>query len=170
MKRRGYKGKGEERWSPEHLYRRAHSMDRESLRSKMGPTQIDVIKTYSAAARGFEDRGDFYKAREVLEESAKYLGNPKGFTATDPKLVRKINDKLDEINKRLPLKRRGKLERRLGFASLSIISFAIALFFISFSLTGYAVGELTQENSRLIGTSLFILGLVFTFFYFKNKK
>jgi len=169
MKRRDYKGKVEEGGFPENLYRKARSMNRESLRSESGPAQIDVIKTYSAAARGFERRRDFYRAKEVLEEAEKYLG-PKKFAATDPELVKKISSRLEQIKAKLPIKKRGKLERNLGFASLSIISFTIALFFISSSLTGYAVGELTQENSRLIGTSLFILGLVFTFFYFKNKK
>lgn len=56
------------------------------------------------------------------------------------------------------------------FASLSIISLLSALFFVSFSLTGNVIGELTQENSRLIGVILFFLGLSFVFCYIKCKK
>ena len=63
----------------------------------------------------------------------------------------------------------GKLVRQLS-PVLAIASFVIALFFISFNLTGNSIGGLTQENFRLAGTILFVLGLVFVFVYFKNKK
>ncbi|MCK4647760.1 hypothetical protein KAT24_02415 [Candidatus Pacearchaeota archaeon] len=158
-------------YSAEDLYREAQGEAKRSVRYKRGPAQIEVIKKYSGAARLFEEEGDFYKAKEVLEGAAKYLGGSNwGSTIIDPKWRKKINNKLNEINKKLPRKSRG-LERRLfALAFLSIASFIGALFFISFNLTGYATGGLAQENFRWISTSLFILGLIFTFFYFKNKK
>ena len=55
-------------------------------------------------------------------------------------------------------------------AFLAVGSFIGALFFISFSLTGSAIMESTRDDFNLMGLGLFILGLVFTFVYFRNKK
>ncbi len=80
------------------------------------------------------------------------------------------SEDVDEIEKKLnPLEARS-LEKIFVLPTLAIGSFVIALFFTSFSLTGYAVGGLTQESSRWFGLCLFACGLIFTFFYFKNKK
>ena len=68
-----------------------------------------------------------------------------------------------------PLKK-SKLEKHLNFAIPAIASFLGALFFISFNLTGNVVGEVSQNNSNWISLILFVLGMVFAFFYFKNKN
>lgn len=76
-------------------------------------------------------------------------------------LARKIREEINEIG----------LERQV-FGIVSIISFLGALFFISFNLTGNSIGNLSNENLSLywIGIGLFVLGLVFAFMFFKNKK
>lgn len=76
-------------------------------------------------------------------------------------LAKKIREEINEIG----------LERQV-FGIVSIISFLGALFFISFNLTGNSIGNLNNENLSLywIGTGLFVLGLVFAFMFFKNKK
>jgi len=63
-----------------------------------------------------------------------------------------------------------KLERQLGFAIPAIISFVVALCFISFNLTGNAIGGVSQNNSNWISVILFVLGMIFSFFYFRNQK
>ena len=51
----------------------------------------------------------------------------------------------------------------------SITFLLSALIFTSFSLTGYSIGGLVENNFRFIGTGLFILGLIFAFLHFKMK-
>ena len=69
-----------------------------------------------------------------------------------------------------PKLRQSGLERHFGFAYLAITSFVTALFFISFNLTGYVVLGQVKNNLGFFSVAFFILGLVFVFFYFKNKK
>ena len=151
--------------SAKNLYREAHKDAGRSSYNKKGPAQVEVIKKYSGAARLFEEAGDLNNARKALEEADRYLRNRTSST----QLIKKIDDKLYALNEKLHLKRRG-LERNLGYGVLSIASFVVALFFISFNLTGYSIGGLTQNSSTLISSGLFVLGLVFAFFHFKNKK
>jgi len=85
------------------------------------------------------------------------------------KLRKKVGDTIADISGKIPKKK--SIERRaIEYAVLSISSLVFALIFASFSLTGYSVLELTQNNSRFIGTIFFILGLVFAFVYFKRRK
>ena len=107
----------------------------------------------------YERKGYRERAISNYEDSLKYAFNEKD--------EYKIEEKLNELKAR---KNSGGLQKRLTFAGLTIASFVIALLFISFNLTGYSIGGLTQENFRFAGTILFLLGLVFVFFYFKNKK
>ena len=84
------------------------------------------------------------------------------------------NAYVDHVKNRLKhkikkLSRKG-LEKHFVFAVLAIGSFIAALFFVSFSLTGSTIAELTSNNLNLAGLGLFFLGLVFTFVYFKNKR
>ncbi len=60
--------------------------------------------------------------------------------------------------------------RKKAFAILSIVFLLASLFFISFSLTGNQVANLSSDNLTLTGTGLFIIGLVFVFFYIQEKK
>ncbi len=122
---------------------------------------------YKKAAEEYEGKGFLERAFSNYKDAFKFA----------PKQDEdEIGKKLNELERRkketvkFPKRTSGGLETYFSFAILAVGSFVIALFFVSFSLTGYAVGGLTQENSRWISTSLFILGLVFAFFYFKNKK
>lgn len=55
-------------------------------------------------------------------------------------------------------------------AFLSITFLVVALFSSVYSLTGYSISGLTEENFRFVGTGFFLLGLFFAFLYFKLKK
>jgi len=133
----------------------------------------EIEEREAKACRNYVTAGDAYVKLRDFNKAIQNYENATEYTTRAGR--RKIQEKIDQLEslsktkKGRPLKR-GTLERNLGFAILSIGSFVMALFFISYSLTGYAIGGLTHENSRWISTSLFILGLVFAFFYFKNKK
>lgn len=122
--------------------------------------------TKAAKFRLYNERGDAYYA------AGKNRGAYENYRKASRYVIKADKERLYRRMERVkPSKKRGKgLEKYFPLAILAIGSFAIALFFISFNLTGYVAGGLTQENSRWISTSLFILGLVFAFFYFKNKK
>ncbi|HOW36698.1 MAG TPA: hypothetical protein PLK34_00400 [Candidatus Pacearchaeota archaeon] len=64
-----------------------------------------------------------------------------------------------------------RLDKSLVLAWLAIISYVIALIFISVSITGNVVGNSSvPDNSRTISVGTFFLGLCFSFFYFRTKK
>ncbi len=142
--------------SPEELYKEAHNMARRSTNLKRGPPQSKVVRRYASAAGGFIEKGNSYMAHQILNEVREFT--------KDPKLIKMIEDKLKP-----GARKEEGIEKRFFFASLSIIFLLSALLFTSVSLTGYSVFDLTQNNSRFIGTGLFILGLVFAFLYFKLK-
>lgn len=81
-----------------------------------------------------------------------------------------IKGKISSVQNKIEDLESGGLEKKFIFPILAIATLVAALFFVSFNLTGYAIGGLTQNNSTLLGISLFILGMIFAFFYFRNKK
>lgn len=80
----------------------------------------------------------------------------------------KIRGKISNVERMLYATK--NTPRISSFAILAIISLVGALFFVSFNITGNAIGELSYDNVSLIGTGLFILGLVFAFVFFKGKE
>lgn len=50
------------------------------------------------------------------------------------------------------------------------ISLLASVFFSSSSLTGFTISNLTQQTSNIIGITLFIIGLITFFYYFRRKK
>jgi len=154
---------------------------------------------YNKVAKLREEKGrdkeaaDYYvrggrleKAYELYEKVLSDIRNKKTITTQERKYVGDITKRFTTLNPPLPLKEllnkvRGKikrkrlerpsgLEKKFVFATLSIISLVFALFFSIFSLTGYSIRALAEESFRLGGVALFVLGLVFAFLYFKNKK
>lgn len=123
---------------------------------------------YKKAGELYEKVNAFDRAESNYKDAVKYA--PEKDKGELRKKLLEVQEKKKETSKLFHKMEMGGLEKSSVLAALAIGSFVIALFFISFSLTGYAIGELTQENFGWISTSLFILGLVFAFFYFKNKE
>lgn len=65
---------------------------------------------------------------------------------------------------------RKNLGHALGFAAAAIFCFTGTLLFVSFNITGYGIAGLEYHNISSISTCSFILGLVFSLFYFKSKR
>ena len=138
----------------------------ESSKQKRYGEFKDVSDAYKKTGEAYERAGDLMKAIDNFKDARKFA----------PEEDREeIGEKLTELKhqkKRMlsSLERaRSGLEKKFIFPILAIATLVIALFFVSFNLTGYAIGGLTQNNSTLLGISLFILGMVFAFFYFKGK-
>jgi len=129
--------------------------------SKVEPRK-EIEKLYDKAYKGFQKAGD------IWAELGRFNRAKKNYQSAIEYATVREEEKIKSKLRKLPTGR--GIEKYFTLASLAIGSFTMALFFISLNLTGYAIGVLSQENSRFVGTSLFILGLVFTFFYFKNKK
>ncbi|VVB83476.1 Uncharacterised protein [uncultured archaeon] len=107
----------------------------------------DYYSALSYAKRMGKDEND-----EDMKDIKKYL---KGLNATRKRFENYVSP--TGLGKRLS-------------AVLSISSFLAALVFVSSSLTGNVITELSQNDSRWIGICFFICGLVFTFLYLKGKK
>jgi len=138
------------------IAKKAYQKDRYSVHKPFE----EIERLYSRAYGKFRIAGNTWRelgyqkrARECYQSAEKY--KDKGKEARKSEIYRK--------------KSKG-LQNRLGFATLSIISISIALISISFNLTGYAIGGLNQNFTRLIGVLSFILGLIFAFFYVRKKK
>ncbi len=121
--------------------------------------------------RLFNEIGDAYYAAGKNQEA--YRAYRRALRNVVKKDEGRLYRKMERVK---PGEKEGGRKKTLGTLvskfspALTIVTFAIALFFISFNLTGYSIGGLTQESFRWISTSLFILGLVFVFVYFKNKR
>jgi len=120
-------------------------------------THGQISKLYEKAGDLRAEVGDIQNAKLNYNLSIENVYNKKEESRLKNKIV-KLSFK----------KKRTGLENYLSI--LAIGSFIGALFFISFNLTGSIIVESTQNNFTFGGISLFILGLVFTFIYFKNKK
>lgn len=53
---------------------------------------------------------------------------------------------------------------------IAIASLVLAVPFLSYDFTGYAIGNLTQNASNIVGVALFCLGLVGALVYVRKKK
>ncbi len=145
---------------------RAYRIEESEVRK--GDKSKKLSDVYTGIGKDCEERGFLEKAISNYKDARKF--------ATSGRSVEEIEKKLSELEKKRKgtlkflKKTRGGIEKYFLFATLAIISLVGALIFTSFNLTGYAVGELTQNSSRWIGVCLFACGLIFSFFYFKNKK
>ncbi len=67
--------------------------------------------------------------------------------------------------------RKKKFDKSLFLAWLAVVSYVIALIFISVNITGNVINNSgAPDSSRIISIGTFFLGLCFTFFYFKTKN
>ncbi len=64
----------------------------------------------------------------------------------------------------------GNLEGSLNMMIISLCGFIFGLFFLSSKMTGFAIANLTTKTSSIIGASLFVLGIIGFYFYFKKKE
>lgn len=82
----------------------------------------------------------------------------------------KINDSKTafvESNNHLDLEE--KVNKTAISSTIAITALILSLFFLSPTLTGNAVANLTTKTSSIIGAGLFIIGIVGSYFWFKKK-
>jgi len=120
----------------------------------------------------YEDAGDLRrKGKDFVGAEDDYLNANKygyAYSSVDSERVRKaINEVISEKRKSLGLPLENPLER--AFAYLAILSFGAALLAISLKLTGSVIGP-SSANTKWIGLCLFLVGCMFTFFYFRAKR
>ena len=72
-------------------------------------------------------------------------------------------------NEKIMFVKQEGLERKLS-AITTILGFLASLFFLSSNFTGNVISNLTLKTSNIIGTILFLVGLIGAFFYFKKRK
>ncbi len=142
---------------------------------------IKSQKYLNQASELYEKAGDEWilqaKEKENLRDTRNSLSYAVNNYNSAKKLAGSENEKKRIQNKKnsidttmnslIPIK---GLQRKLSFAILAIISFVVALFFISFNLTGYIILGQAKNNLGFFAAAFFVLGLVFVFFYSKNKK
>ena len=137
---------------------RARVADRKSSKYSSGPTSGQISKLYEKAGDAWKEVKKLQRAEQNYQDALE--------NAYSKMTEARIDEKIQKLR---PTKKKG-LEKYFSFAILAIASLFGSLFFISFNFTGYVIGEQFQNNSRFFSLGLLALGLVFSFFYFKNKK
>jgi hypothetical protein len=79
--------------------------------------------------------------------------------------TRNTLERLEKIKKR---KWHG-LEGRTATASVALIGLGAGIFFLSPNLTGHSISNLTQVATNIIGGSLFVIGVIGSYFYLKKR-
>jgi hypothetical protein len=115
-----------------------------------------AVQTYIGVAEQFEREGNYLGALENYREAAHHA-RPEDRGA------------LDEVIDRLEEGLKGVKDVKFAFAILSMASLLGALFFISSSLTGFAVAS-SYSLSNGISLILFFSGLLFAFLYVRSKN
>jgi hypothetical protein len=131
------------------------------------PKPEEVAKMYEKAADIYSEIRDFSKARELYRQAQMY-GFSFSKNDTD-RIAGRIKDVRDNMALFLNFPRKRKIEGGI-YASVAIISLISALTLVSFNITGNAIGGIGYNHVSLIGTCLFILGLVFAFLFVNNKN
>jgi len=104
----------------------------------------NIYEALRVAGRHLTSAGDTGKAKQYLNLAEKYRGPPK-------KGLERVMDSR-------------------AMAYLAVVFLAAAAFFVSFSLTGNAIGNLTTRNCAWVSTCLFVVGLALAFVYARGKK
>jgi len=152
--------------------------------------------TYDLAkADQYAKKGDYRLALRSLSSSyAKIKDSPeemrdKYFDAIEKRIVGVAKMNRDAGKKGLPEQgiseaaselleeietERGKRGRKSHLeattAAAAIIGFLGAIFFLSFNITGNAIGNLTNSTSNIISVIFLLVGIVGAILYFKNKS
>jgi len=137
----------------------------EELSRKKNKTseQIDeMAEEFLKIGNLYKQSWESNKLKKVANKKKAWQNYSQSLKFASDKQKSRIKKELKEVE--------GGLEKGLVFAFLSMAFLLSALFFSIFSLTGYSIRGLAEESFRLGGVALFVLGLVFAFFYFKNKK
>ena len=124
------------------------------------------------------------QAQKFLGKNKEYLAHPNAGPRADARYNEAIelNKKYDELvskygkgSKELYEFKRDILgihrKRKLGKleVGLAIIWLIGAIFFLSSSITGNAIGNMTNSTTNIIGGILFVIGLVAGLVYFKAR-
>ncbi|MDO8528878.1 MAG: hypothetical protein Q7S06_03230 [Nanoarchaeota archaeon] len=142
----------------------SHHSWEETYFEKLGRLQNQVADLYKEAAREY---GKSKKPRERNKALASYESALEHGWGKERR--EQIESEIEKLSQQEP--KTFKILGRKGiFVTLSIVFLIGSLFFISFSLTGNAIVDLSSDNLTLVGIGLFILGLVFAFFYIQEKK
>ena len=88
------------------------------------------------------------------------------------KKMESVKRKKEEFEKKENERKKiNSLESKLGLYSvLSIVSLALALFLVSFNLTGNSIGGINVGDLKWISACFFLCGLFFTFVHLKEKR
>ncbi len=150
--------------------REANRLRKSSEEYLTGEPQVNVAKVYKIAGDMRMRAGEYDKALEDYNLAIEHAHNISYISEIKKKMrsilryyVSKPKRKMRGVSRKLGL------EKRLAYGILSIASLVTSLFFISINITGYTIRVLS-ENSFLIGVFSFTLGLIFAFFYFKEKR
>jgi hypothetical protein len=135
-----------------------------------------ISKVYESAAQSY------IQARRFLDAANCYLDAQIYGDIHNKDQQKQFKDKEKEMRSMYKINLRNKkessgLERRIFskrenslLAMVVVASLSISLFFISSNLTGFAVSNLSYQGAQGIGMGFFLVGLVFAFFYLRNRE
>ena len=113
--------------------------------------------------RGRRLKKENYPSRDKQDYDPRYR-TPLELIEGAKKLGRELGQEL-----RAELEKKESLEQRLS-AVIAIAGLGAGLFFFGSSITGNAIGSLSESSSNFLGIVLLAIGLIAGFFWLKNRR
>ena len=123
------------------------------------PRNIDPLSYVLAGAKLYEALGVGNRASVKRRLLKSYEKNP------EPEYAKEVESFL----KRNPARKEGKGLEKKFIPVIAGISIVASLFFLSPNITGNVIGNLTKNDSSVVGVTLFVLGIIGFFAYFRKK-
>jgi hypothetical protein len=115
----------------------------------------------------FERVGDYYKSAEKSLEANKNYNKAKIYANSYENISERIKAKIEDVTPASGLEKLLPPKKLPAF--LAIASLLASLVFVSSSLTGNVITQISQNDSRWMGLCFFLCGLVFSFIYLRKK-
>lgn len=119
-------------------------------------------------ARSYFEEGKYHEAADMWDEMAKIADKYPSTENESPQYRKMAKRNRDKASRNT---QDSELEAGVSAASATtaIIGLLGGLFFFSSNITGNAVG-LNQSSSNIFGAILLVIGLIGSFFWFRNKN
>ena len=113
-----------------------------------------------------EERRQYILEQRVANESPTKFPRDMSFIVGN--IIRPNKEDYEAHKKKLKQPDDYDSQSRYNLLIIAVIGLFVGILFLSSNLTGFAISNLTNKTSSMIGTGFFILGIVGSYFYLQN--
>lgn len=140
----------------EEAHRTAHN-----LNARRGIPSAETKNAYLKAAAEYKKKGYIQRSVDNMRDASRYA---------TPEEADKISARIQGLEVLMGNSPVSGASAKSLWAYVAIAFFAVSLFFISLNFTGNAIVDIESQSFTFVGMGFFIVGLIFTSFYFRSKK